>query len=363
MKCEDCLTLVEEYFDGELGAETEGRVAAHLSACADCSEALDALAEEQSLYARYERGVEPTPALWQAVSARIAAADEANSVSESFAVAARESFVARLRAAFASVFVLPRFNPALAGSLALVAVTVFAGWLWLTAPPARTPTVARNESPAARKMPEIQDDRQAGGQQTGDALARGEDSEVRAGGVAPAPGRQAVASRVSSRITRGSGASVPAAEAEGAVINHEHPTPDVALAETVAFTPPAGDAGAAEFVRRQVDSLEDREVARHLERARLLLRTFNNVADSPDEAAEDIAYEKRLSQELLSENIMLRRESETSGRSPARRVLDTLEPFLLDIANLEDKPSKEDVRAVKERMQKKEIIAALHVYD
>jgi hypothetical protein len=47
---------------------------------------------------------------------------------------------------------------------------------------------------------------------------------------------------------------------------------------------------------------------------------------------------------------------------PVEELLGSLEPFLLDIANLPDKPSGDDVRSIKERMQKKEIVSALQIY-
>ena len=68
MRCEDCLPLIEEYFDGEADARAAASVAAHLSKCADCAAALDALRFEHEAYARYDRGLEVTPALWAAVS-------------------------------------------------------------------------------------------------------------------------------------------------------------------------------------------------------------------------------------------------------------------------------------------------------
>src|SRR5919205_362812 len=73
MRCVDCLPLIEEYFDGEVGERTAEQIRAHLAACADCAAALDALSFEQETYARYDRGgLEVTPALWARVSAEIA---------------------------------------------------------------------------------------------------------------------------------------------------------------------------------------------------------------------------------------------------------------------------------------------------
>ena len=100
----------------------------------------------------------------------------------------------------------------------------------------------------------------------------------------------------------------------------------------------------------------DPEVARHIERAQLLLRSFRNSRDF------DVAYEKRRSRTLLSQNAVLRRGAEAKGNMPVGELLGSVEPFLLDIANLPDKPNSDDVRSIKARMQKKEIIAALQIY-
>jgi hypothetical protein len=43
-------------------------------------------------------------------------------------------------------------------------------------------------------------------------------------------------------------------------------------------------------------------------------------------------------------------------------LLGSLEPFLIDIANLPERPSKDDLSAIKERMRKKEILSALQIY-
>ena len=37
MKCEVCMELLEEYLDGELAAETQEQIGAHLITCTECS--------------------------------------------------------------------------------------------------------------------------------------------------------------------------------------------------------------------------------------------------------------------------------------------------------------------------------------
>ena len=55
-------------------------------------------------------------------------------------------------------------------------------------------------------------------------------------------------------------------------------------------------------------------------------------------------------------------DAAAKGDAPTEELLGSLEPILLDIANLPNDPSPEDVRAVVERMQRKEMVAALQVH-
>src|SRR5262245_1078640 len=110
---------------------------------------------------------------------------------------------------------------------------------------------------------------------------------------------------------------------------------------------------------REGDYFLDFETTRHLEKAQVLLRSFAN-ATSP--SAEDLAYDKRVSRELLLRNILLRREAEGSENAPAKSLLGSLEPLLLDIANLPARPAAGDLASVKWRIRKSEIVAALQVY-
>ena len=106
----------------------------------------------------------------------------------------------------------------------------------------------------------------------------------------------------------------------------------------------------------------EKDVARHVERAQMLLRSIKNAPAAPDAGAVDVAYEKNLSRRLLAENSTLQMEAEVKGDKQTKQVLDQIEPFLLEIANLGDKPSREEVRSIRERVRKDEIVAALQVY-
>src|SRR5215213_3797891 len=143
MRCEDCLPLVEEYFDGEVGEGTAGLMRAHLSACATCAAALDALSFEQEVYARYDRGgLEVTPDLWARVSAEIARTPPTEVPAEG------RPFLSRARGYFAAALGALAVRPALASSLALLLVAAAVGTLWLsrrTQPSVPAPEVARQE--------------------------------------------------------------------------------------------------------------------------------------------------------------------------------------------------------------------------
>jgi hypothetical protein len=108
--------------------------------------------------------------------------------------------------------------------------------------------------------------------------------------------------------------------------------------------------------------MEERDTARHIEQTEMLFRSIRNVAVSDTDEEVDVSYDKELSRRLLNENIVLRREAEMKAKFPTKTLLADLEPLLIDIANLPDRARAEDVRAIKERVQKTEIVAALMDY-
>jgi hypothetical protein len=108
--------------------------------------------------------------------------------------------------------------------------------------------------------------------------------------------------------------------------------------------------------------IDERETAMHIEQTENLLRSIRNVPLTDDDEEIDVTYDKALSRRLLNENVVLRREAEIKAKFPTKTLLADLEPFLIDIANLPDHARPEEVRAIKERVQKTEIVAALVEY-
>ncbi len=102
--------------------------------------------------------------------------------------------------------------------------------------------------------------------------------------------------------------------------------------------------------------------ARHFEKAQILLRSFRNARVVRKGSAFDLGYEKEQSRKLVFDNILLRRAAAAKGNLPVEEVLNSLEPLLLDIANLPDRPSSEEVQTIRKRMQKQEIVATLQLY-
>ena len=108
--------------------------------------------------------------------------------------------------------------------------------------------------------------------------------------------------------------------------------------------------------------IDEQDTALHIEQSKILLRSIKNVQISDSDEEIDVTYDKALSRRLLNENVVLRRDAEMKAKFPTKTLLADLEPFLIDIANLPDRARPQDVREIKERVQKTEIVAALLDY-
>ena len=63
----------------------------------------------------------------------------------------------------------------------------------------------------------------------------------------------------------------------------------------------------------------------------------------------------------MNRNILLRREADAAGDVQVATLLESLEPILLDIANLRDKPRNDEVRTIKDRVERQSLVALLQI--
>jgi hypothetical protein len=326
MKCEACLNHLEEYVDGELGRRDAEAISAHLITCANCSGAFDQLAAEQEVYVRYDRELEISPSLWNGIEARI--------TGENKPVVSGSRF--NLRELVAGLSVSPRFSFGFAGATVVVIVAIVIGLAYIRM---RTQSLTPRE--VARQV--NVGDRPAGVPQevkkpaTPDSAAEPKGGNKKEPNKSPNDRKEKPNDSAPRRLIPREG--IANAKVKGKAADQ----PDV-------------------FYSAIAYSGEDIETQKHIERVQMLLRSIRNTELSTDDDTVDVSYEKALSRRLLSENIVLRRDAEMNGKFPVKTLLSDLEPFLIDIANLQDRTTPDELRAIKDRVRKTEIVATLQSY-
>lgn len=99
----------------------------------------------------------------------------------------------------------------------------------------------------------------------------------------------------------------------------------------------------------------------HIEKSETLLVAFRNVRLNTATSDAEVAYERKRARQLVHQNMILRREADASGDVQISSLLESLEPILLDIANLPDKADSNAVRTIRERVERKNIVPLLQV--
>jgi anti-sigma factor RsiW len=327
MKCEECQTLIEEFFDGELDTDRSALVSAHISRCVDCQDLLEALQQEEEAVVAFAFAPEPSPAFWNAVQAEIEKEKRHEPAGW-----------------FANWHIqLERFLPmslssALVPAAVLVLLTLASGVVLFRHLSNGTQGTAKKADPGQQNQ---------GYTPPASTQAPPDESGTRAalvpGSVAPSGPLPQPAN------TKNSGS--------------KHVAPRNARRHSVDFaqslaagtkTPPTE----VVFAPASFNS-DDPETSKHVERVQLLLRSFRNSQLVGNQS--ELAFEKKLSRDLLSQNIFLRRNAEVAGDVPTAELLSNVEPLLLDIANMDQRPSSDDVSLIRDRIEKKEIVAALQV--
>lgn len=372
MNC-DWTEKISLLIDGELAADDARAAERHLADCAACRQA-----REDFLLLRREISA------YRVASDSLAQAEALKNILGEGAVAATSRVASRERATgwrerAAGLFALPRLSPALAGALAVVVVALVVGVVLLRK--SERVEVAKGAKPATGANATDRENANAGAPPSPaevatvaptkpDVIAEGKSNKVESAkandvvkGADRRGGAQASGAgveRASFESRRGAGAN-----AGGQLAGQ---SPKIVKRLKLPLTPKLA-VDPAELVETQLASASSRiepgdlSTARHVEQAQVLLRSFRNARAEGSPSASDVAYEKKRANELLFRNIVLRREAESKGNVAVASLLDNLEPILIDISHLPDRPAQDDLRSINERMRRKNIVAMLQVAD
>jgi hypothetical protein len=312
MNCEFA-EKVSEFIDGELPADQVLAVERHLLACSECQELRSDFMSMRSEISNYP--LRPIQQL-QPRLARLASP-------------ARGSWADRLVAAFTA-----QRGPLFAGALAAL-LLVLGLAIWLSRSPHKENLVAKDErkgessksqaTPSPAVSPE-QKERPKSGTQKSDEPA-------------PAPPKF----RLREAVTGLQPKRQPALPKSEEVLE-----PD---SDNIATNLSPGRVGPADT---------ETMTAQHVEQSELLLRSFRNLRPQAKAGAE-LGHERRRAQRLFYQNVMLRREADSSGDVEVATLLQSLEPILLDIANLPQDALGSEVRAIKDRVERQNLVALLQI--
>jgi hypothetical protein len=364
--------------DGELERAEAREVERHLDACGDCREAQADFLSLRRQLADYRIDLDAFAG--QRALRRILAAGASGAKLETDRDGANSH---RRGERFAGVFGMPRLSPVGLAALLLLLVGVAVGVVsFINTRRAPSEVVQTLPSPApggdarnsnsndnAQATPPVVPKDSTAEARSGEALAGNERKEA-GEALAKDARRSTPLERARERAPRleraGDRVKKPASNSNQLPFD----VPDAETARHNSETVDNGnsalgasDAGDDLLTRRGREITDDSKTARHVEQAQLLLRSFRNarVADAGRRASSDLAYDKRQSKKLLYQNIVLRREAASRGNLPVESLLDSLEPILIDIANLPDKPAPEEVREINERMRRKNLVAMLQI--
>jgi len=313
MNCEKHVLLIDELVEGELDEQTAEKVSLHIFNCQSCAVLLETLEREKEIYSHYLFEVEPPVELAAKFQIRLEAEKPR------MILAADSTFINRILAFL-------RFNPALATAALLILLISGFGLMSLVKEEQslEKASAQQNIQLILPKITATPDETPLPEPKPVEEIVRSgkEKSEP---DLKPVPVKQTV----------------------------------VKTSETKPKSPAAFVLTAEEEAQIKLVKELETETAKQVEKVELLLRSFRNARVIDGSEVYDIFYEKQQARKLLQTNIELRQRAETYGTLFTEQMLSRVEPYLLDIANLDLDSSAEQVLEIKQRVRNQNIIASL----
>lgn len=345
MKCEQYRNLIDDLIEGEANEQIAGAVNLHVFACGGCAFRYEAAKREREIYARYLFDAEPPPDLWAKFQSKLETENKiVSQIAEMPAVVSSGWKI--------NLFGFRRLNPAFAGAVLIVVFGIgFALSKFMRVETADDNNSVAEINQVEIKTPTANSNRDEKDESTALFIKAESPKKI----VTP----QVIKTKVENKFADGNK-------------NGEKPVKFVAVKTAINATqtisgdkkkdsPNVAELGEIETRNLELNTLES-ETARQIEKIELLLRSFRNARSNVESGRFDVAYEKGQARKLLEKNVRLRQGAESFGTFYNEEILGRVEPYLLDISNLENNPPPEKVREIKERVKNQNIIASLQSY-
>lgn len=355
MSC-DFTEEVSLLVDGELSPHEAARLRTHIDGCAACKQAHEAFLLLRQELRSYEWTPDP-----HAQSNALAAILDSHTRTGETAAPSR----GRISGWFGSLVETfgvrgPRLAHAAALGLILIATALGLRWFIASRTPSRT---TQTEAPVAANTKD----------ELGRAQTVAEDGGKKSDNSDAADGPTVRQAKTPKPLRPAGIKPSPRMERESAQVRRDYRTPrrtreDLSrdstheAARVATDTPQPSQANiASSYVAASLRAAADpaMRIGRHAERVERLLRSFRNARLNDNDPTFDLADARRLSKRLLYTNIALRREAAGARDLSVEGWLDSLEPILLDISNLPDRPSAAVVGSIKERIRRRHLVGVL----
>ncbi len=331
MNCEKYLNLINDLVEGELDKEASDEVNLHIFSCQNCEIEFEVLTNEKEMYSHFLFEVEPPKDLSARFQAKLESVNE-----EKIVLATSQNWLA-------SFFSSLSFKPILAGAIVLLAFGF--GYFWLKDGANKPEKALVSQTPFPNSLPAV--------------IPENREFEAKEPNVTP-PEIARERNVSTKKIEKDLPIKIRAVDVKPkAIAEDSKPFVDKNKQRNVDKSPKLSNEDLTQI--KEIQAFEV-ETAKQMERVEMLLRSFRNVRYEEGVEEYDVAYEKQQAGKLLAKNIQLRQQSENYGTMLASELLSKVEPYLLDISNLENNPSEEEILEIKQRVKSQNIIVSLQSY-
>ena len=341
MNCEKVLNLIDGFIEDGLDERTAAQVDSHVLGCRSCREQSEIWRREKEIYAHYLFGAEPPVNLWTNFQTRLEL--------EKSRTLVNAKTPAQEDTRRSSLFGFLRFAPVLAAAALLIGISLFS--LMLDRSDAFIDNhVAETQSDSSRPPATSAEDEKSGMADSPMKIKSGEDNY--------APHNEKSSSEFRTSKLQDLSVTDKESNASKAVKTKRK----LVAADPGKTSPIQQRLSEYERLQRSKTRYLEIEIAGQIEKVEMLLRSFRNAREVETIETFDVGYEKEQARKLLGKNVRLRRGAESYGIIYGEELLGRVEPYLLDIANLENNPAPDKVLDIKKRVKNQSIIASLQIY-